>query len=554
MLQKKKYQALYQALCSALEELDEASCGGVSSTVSYSGMRFAFSLKRQKEGTRYPLRGSVRALDSRSKTLQVETPSGEKRYARKSVEVPFPKQGPLSQAASELVCKQIIALYQEHNLNLKGSNLQNMDLLQLTLAQILLLYDKAYESQDARKVDRYHRQLKCIDAIAQELLDTPMSKIRRSILTAALPQGVGVETQLKYLRALEDFLSLVQAKARLADPLIPCIQGMVEELARENKHKTSKKKRIAAANAHHLPHEIEGKLNETISVNLMEGPRFLAMALIKGGCLPLKDSVELRLENLQLDENDPRIVFVTLRRQYAGSATQFYTFPLFPYEAILVNRYIHALGERSPARIEGDRFLLSEDEEGKVPMNTKGFSAFVRNILQTFRIGYAGLLGDMDLSQNHGIEILRNTYQHRLQEYCGISPQHDRGAYTFLQHLSLADQVQSDHYRSFTADCGPDRLLGLVWRDQRFIPPKPKQHQLLKSKQGDWDQITYRNKDVNSPQTITLTFTAPRDGIVRLSAPYGALFQGEYLGAIPKPEPTPKEQTPTPDEKPGSCA
>jgi hypothetical protein len=90
--------------------------------------------------------------------------------------------------------------------------------------------------------------------------------------------------------------------------------------------------------------------------------------------------------------------------------------------------------------------------------------------------------------------------------------------------------VQGDNYRCFTDPCDRERLLAYIYREQRFIPPRQKgQKQVLKSKDGDSDMLTFRNWDHQENRRIVLTFEAAADGEARFSAPYGALFRVEKL-------------------------
>ena len=267
-----------------------------------------------------------------------------------------------------------------------------------------------------------------------------------------------------------------------------------------------------------------------LSEHLLEDPRFVAVVLMKGTGLDIGDITALRIRDLLLDERDPMKVFVSLRREYANSAVQLYHFPMMPYEALLLNRYITWLSTQNPGRTEPDRYLLSDDPEGREPMSTRGFHAFVRNLLMKVVVGYADRLGSTDLSKQKGAEYLKRTYRHRLEEYCGLTEQPDPDALTFLLHQSLAGHVQGDNYRCFTDPCGRERLLAYIYREQRFIPPRQKgQKQVLKSKDGDSDMLTFRNWDHQENRRIVLTFEAAADGEARFSAPYGALYRVEKL-------------------------
>jgi hypothetical protein len=49
-----------------------------------------------------------------------------------------------------------------------------------------------------------------------------------------------------------------------------------------------------------------------------------------------------------------------------------------------------------------------------------------------YQFGHAELLGKVDLSQKHGIELLKRTYQHRIEKYADVTPQVDKSEDTFL--------------------------------------------------------------------------------------------------------------------------
>lgn len=162
-------------------------------------------------------------------------------------------------------------------------------------------------------------------------------------------------------------------------------------------------------------------------------------------------------------------MFVKLYKEYRGSATQNYSFPVFPLEAHLIDEYITKMGEKSPERIQADRFLVSADDMGLQRVDRKDVIMFCRNLLLEIghQIDYYSMMKGQDLSSDRGVKMLRATYSYRLEKYADLSIQTDTGAYTFMRHDNLAPYVQADHYRGFTGEYGRQFLTDHLQRDRR---------------------------------------------------------------------------------------
>ena len=524
-MDKKEVKKLLEEIREVLKPMDSDPNARFTHVFSYRGMRFAMSLNPQKPGAKYLYRGTVKGLDQTSGTIKLE--GG---YARHNVCVSRPSAGSMSEAAAEKVCKGIQELFVLCQHVLSSPNAQLIDPCNMSLEELMLLFGKGFASQNQKQMKKYQNMLNRVKSLAFELGDLPVKRIRSKVLQNAMPQDVQAEAKLKYVDALQSFLEYVQVRTHYGQQILPFLGEMQSVLKKGRKESATKRSIVNAANASYLHNEGEGTLNEMLSEHLLEDPRYVAVVLMKGTGLEVGDLTALRIRDLQLDDRDPMKVFVSLRREYANSAVQLYTFPMMPYEAMLLNRYLTWLGTCGPGRTEPDRYLLSDDPEGREPMSTRGFHAFVRNLLMKVVVGYADRLGSTDLSKQKGAEFLKRTYRHRLEEYCGLSEQPDPDALIFLLHQSLAGHVQADNYRCFTDPFGRERLLAYVFREQRFIPPRQKwQKQILKSKDGDSDVLTFRNWDHQENRRIVLTFEAAEDGEARFSAPYGALFRVEKL-------------------------
>lgn len=533
---EKEIKKLLEELTEDFKTMDSFPSLPLKKVYTYKGARFEVSLNPQKPGAKYLYRGTVKGLDHTSRTIKLE--GG---YARRAVYVSKPAEGgSMSEEAAKRVCKVIQDLFGLCQHVLSSPKAQLINPCEMSLAELVLLFGKGFVSQNQKQMKKYQNMLSKVNFLAFELGDMPVKRIRPKVLQDAMTQKVQPDAKLKHVAALQSFLEYIQVRTHYGQQILPFLDEMRSVFCKGKRETDTKRRIVNAANASYLHNEGEATLNTMLAEHLLEDNRFLAIALIKGAGLDVKDIIALRLKDILPDKQDPRKTFISLRREYANSATQIYTFPMLPYESLLLRQYLAWLKTQGPDRTEPDRYLISNDPEGREPMPKKGFNAFVRCLLMKVVVGYADRLGNPDLSKQKGVAFVKNTYRHRLEEYCGLTQQPDSDALTFLLHQSLAGHVQGDNYRCFTDDFGSERLMAYVMRDQRFIPPRQKgQKQVLKSKDGDSEVITFRNWEHQKNRRIVLTFEAADDGEARFTAPYGALFRVEKL------PPEQGEQNPT---------
>lgn len=533
---EKEIKKLLEELTEDFKTMDSFPSLPLKKVYTYKGARFEVSLNPQKPGAKYLYRGTVKGLDHTSRTIKLE--GG---YARRAVYVSKPAEGgSMSEEAAKRVCKVIQDLFGLCQHVLSSPKAQLINPCEMSLAELVLLFGKGFVSQNQKQMKMYQNMLNKVKFLAFELGDMPVKRIRPKVLQDAMTQKVQPDAKLKHVAALQSFLEYIQVRTHYGQQILPFLDEMRSVFCKGKRETDTKRRIVNAANASYLHNEGEATLNMMLAEHLLEDNRFLAIAMIKGAGLDVKDIIALRLKDILPDKQDPRKTFISLRREYANSATQIYTFPMLPYESLLLRQYLAWLKTQGPDRTEPDRYLISNDPEGREPMPKKGFNAFVRCLLMKVVVGYADRLGNPDLSKQKGVAFVKNTYRHRLEEYCGLTQQPDSDALTFLLHQSLAGHVQGDNYRCFTDDFGSERLMAYLMRDQRFIPPRQKgQKQVLKSKDGDSDVITFRNWEHQKNRRIVLTFEAADDGEARFTAPYGALFRVEKL------PPEQDEQNPT---------
>lgn len=283
----------------------------------------------------------------------------------------------------------------------------------------------------------------------------------------------------------------------------------------------NKRAETDAANSDVIPNDAEIILNQS-TLRWKENCLLIAIALMKGGGLNPKDISSLVISQVLTSKN-PELVFIAISRQFA-SATQNYTFPLFPYEARILYQYIKSL---DPSRRSGDCYLLSKDAEGKVPFSAEEITAFIRLELQKLQFGYASRLGKLNLSRQNGVSILLNTYRMRLEKYCGVTANYDEGALKFMVHQSLQTLVQADHYRSFTGESGQQCLYDYVRHDRRFIKERSFDEKFL-AKRLPNAQVVYPCKE-GSEHEVTLEVELGETETLQLLSLHGMIVSFESI-------------------------
>lgn len=356
---------------------------------------------------------------------------------------------------------------------------KNLLLVDMTLADALNAYlvdARRERSKNDSVRDAYSGRLQ---RLSDKLAGTPIGRINSKILSQALPNKSD-RTKAEYLSDLQHFVDYVEVQQRYECGLRTAIERVKDKLKLKDPNKSEAAAAKVASNSKILPDKAEEVLNNRIEQNL-DNPRFVALAFAKGGGLSNADICALKVGDIQTTSNSD-VTFVRLTKNYV-SATQDYTFPLFPWESRLIHKYLQMLKKKyGPDRLAEDKYLLSskkdtgltpleakEINDGLTPLEAKEITELCRLELQKMRFGYAELIGNADLSRDKGITMLRSTYRARL-EACGITKDHDEGAWLFMHHMTLGNNTQADHYRSFTAESGRQCLLDYVMQDRRFLP------------------------------------------------------------------------------------
>ena len=434
---------------------------------SAAGFLYQVSGGPAGENDTYDLRMTISMLDPSTekivKRIEVQPDGTEKTVSATAHFGVATRAGEtLQEALNRMLRKKAFQLEADYQSQYRSS-LKNKVVDELTLANAVAVYldDAAYKRSPRKSSQESFRSK--INTIAKDLAAVKIGEIKKKDLQA-IADGKSAKTRQGYLNALLFFLNFIESSQQQKSAVTPLILKEIGRLAQQDSAAANRRKELSATNSDALPDLVEEEFNRIVVSNWQSDCRYAALLLVKGSGLLLSDICALKIGDIYTCANK-EMVFVRLFRSFV-SATQNYTFPLFPFEARVINDYLASLPD---TRRSQERFLFSSDADGLVPLESKDITNLCRAELNKLRFGYSALIGNRSLKKDNGINILSTTYRMRLKKYCNLAPETDEGAYKFMVHESLTTMVQADHYRSFTGESGQQMLYDYVRHDRRFI-------------------------------------------------------------------------------------
>ena len=444
--------------------------------------RASLNLKKKTKKQFYKYGGTVTMLDRTTKApLQVEkrnSKTGEIERGPASTEVHIGKID--EDVTGDVLRMQIIKGVEDAAAELaKKYSAQNQQTLRrfralddMTLTEAVIAYgdDAAMErSPDEKNRKNYRKHL---ERLTQELPDKALKSLKKREIAEVLPV-IRNGTRLEYLTDLGHLISFAEEKEGVVSAFSEILQKAMKLVKGKDAIRERNNAERRAANSDALSDAAEGIVNEMILKRYQTDCCQIALALIKGGGLSNETICRLRMKDIQRTSSDKECVYINLE-QHFSSATQDYTFPLFPWEANLLNDYMDNLRKQyGKNRMQPEKYLLSQDTEGEIPIESKAISDCCRITLHEIVLGYAERLGRHELMRAKGTRQLINTYDKRLSN-CGVERANDYGAWLFLRHMQMRRLIQADHYRSFTGESGRQCMYDYVSHDRRFLPPRSK--------------------------------------------------------------------------------
>lgn len=494
-----------------------------------NNLEFGFSLNNRRTGY-YALTGTMSLIDPVTKSVLKIYDSESKTNVPASIpiHVKVPRGYENTDRLVEKEIERAAQVLEEKHAKKYAQAFKNGKLLgEMTLIEARM----AYEEEAATKISNKPKQQKeYIDALKklQTFEGKPLGKLKKKDLIAAVEAATdSVETRGKILSRLQQFIEFVQEKQRIKSEVAQVVEQALKAVKAEIEREHAEKNKTAGAknanNSDVLSSDAEKELNERCTEKI-EDPRYVVIAVAKGSGLAVHEVCSLQMKQCVRMEN-PEELFLAIERNYV-SATHDYTFPMFPFEARLLNSYLDILEKKEgKERLSPERYVFSEDS-GITPLKSDEACKICRQELQRLRFGFADLLGNVDLKKDKGVNLLKATYENRLEKYCGVTKERDEGAWMFLRHVSLGKCVQADHYRGFTGESGRRCLLDYVQQDRRFLPPpKRKKKNPTYRTIGDRQEYTVHPTDNENEHQVRLEVELHAGDSMWITAEHGCLVQ-----------------------------
>ena len=486
------------------------------------GYLFRYRLNMRGKGY-YMAVGTQSLLDPTTRQpMVVYNNANAKSISSIAIHIPFPKDGEDIETIINLELGRTAAILKhQYGEQFCTARQQGKLLSEMTLTEATQAFLEASKFAVSTAANTQKRYATSVRSIAKAIPTVNIGRIKQStLLNAVKSANNGGRQKLNDLKAFIDFSEQQQA---ISSGLLPVIDSAIKKIPKTSANSNrNRRAAINASNSDILSAKAEEVFNQRLYDNKSEA-NYVALALPKGVGLGLDEICTLKMWQVQRDPRNPEIVFFAIKRSFV-SATQDYTFPIFPLEARLINEYINILKDRyGEDRLRGDKYLFSVDD-GTTPIAESEVKELCRLELQKLKFGYADLLGRVDLQKDKGVELLRRTYRSRL-ENCGLTRSEDEGAYLFMLHQSLGTKIQADHYRGLTGESGREFLLSIVMQDRRFIPEEKRRQRKAETYRtvGDRRECILRRKDYQNVQQATIVCELKENERAEFRADHGCV-------------------------------
>lgn len=238
-------------------------------------------------------------------------------------------------------------------------------------------------------------------------------------------------------------------------------------------HSTSTKAPETALNRALTPRSLSDSVDQLLDAHIRSAdpldPGPTALLLCKHLGLNIQQMLELTWSNFAFDSPAPGAAQFLFRIDDIAGATHNYTHPISSFPAAELRRR-HQAYLKSKSKSEFVLQALPNPQEqsssGKKRTPAQPSAAFLRSyILKALRdsgMGQDSLNMDRQTLYGVGVSTLQAHYRYQLIHQCGLD--RHSGPFNFLALRSVASDVTSDHYRSFTSPDGQLHLLKLLSR------------------------------------------------------------------------------------------
>lgn len=490
-----------------------------------NGFYTRYSLNQQEAIASYLVRGSVSLFDPKTgQVLKVKDRSDTKadyltqnqdvyKDARLSIMLNSNQAEDLRQAIAE----KSQALCSKHMSLLLDSTAKSVPSEQMTLLVAIALFGNQYVQSRSKSAEAQHTRMLRLDRVANLIPQQKLGSLSLRVVKKAC-QELGDQWR-KYVQEASSFVDYIFHLRRDASGH-NAFQDYLERHPKEVKrnHQKAAKK---AVNSDILSLEKEQKLNELISNNICNGC-LIGILLVKEAGFSAAEACALTWKDVLPIKSIPDALWISHHHKDSAGATHNYSFPIVGFSVeILRARKSWLLSQGFSVEEIADMRVASSEKNPSIPLEPKDLTFTCRKVLRHFKVDYATLTGLQEYRSGAGITLLLRTYKHRLEDVCGLK--NDPAAVTFLQHKSLSNSVQADHYRCFTDATGIYYLTTALRRDTRFIKEHRRVKGLRRDKQEFGEQITVLPKNSHLRTHAEFRLHLEPGQTISISAPHGCI-------------------------------
>lgn len=501
-----------------------------------------YSLSLQKPTAQYLVRGSISLLDPSTGTVMKvknrkgittkpskysETDSaaqkdnadedsiGKKKAVIQDARITVLLKTDSPDALRKAIAEKSKDLNNRYLLLLLDSKEKSVPTDQMTLSTAILLLGDKYVQKCSSSAGMQHTRKLRLNRMAKLLPSKELGKLTLTAVRVACDELGG--KWRTYVKEACDFLDYIFKMRRDAFGYNIFHEYLVRNptVAKRNIQRLQKN----AANSDILSQEEEKKLNQIISDGVSNGA-LIGILLVKEACFSAAEACALTWKDVLPIENAPDALIICYHRAEIAGATHDYSFPIVGFAVrILLKRKSWLIEQGFSEREILSLHVASSEQNPSIPLEPKALTAACRNLLHNAGVGYAELAGLQSYRQGAGITLLHKTFQHRVEDICCLK--HDPAAVSFLQHKSLVNMLQANHYRCFTDATARNYLMTALRRDKRFENERRHANCVRKKKQGIGEQITVYPESSKYRTHAVFRIHLKPGQMVELSSPHG---------------------------------
>ena len=490
-----------------------------------AGFTTRYSLNRQKATSSYLVRGSVSLLDpalgmvvhakdhSTAEADRLAQNQDVFKDARVSVALNSDEPERLREAIAEKsqsLCSQYMPILLDSAKKLVPSE-------QMILPIAVSQFGNLYAQSQSKSTNMQHTRIRRLKRMANVLPSKQLGKLSLHAVQAA-SSALGSQWRI-YVQEASCFVDYVFQLSRDASGY-NVFHEYLERHPADTKRNNQNLIRNAA-NSDILSHAEEQKLNDLSSNDIRNG-QLIGVLLVKEAGFSAAEACALTWKDVLPVADIPDALLIRYKRDAIAGATHDYSFPIVGFAVEILQKRKSWLSEQGFSAEEiANMSVASSEKDPSIPLEPRVLTASCRNVLRNFGVGYATLAGLHNCQRGAGITLLLQTYKHHLEDICGLK--NDPAAVTFLQHKSLVNMLQANHYRCFTDATGLNYLTTALRRDKRFVKEIRHAKCIRRKKQQSGEQITALPSSSNlKTHAVFRTHLEPGQSVT-VSAPHGCV-------------------------------